>query len=72
MGLPFTELGADILWVEGLLDPLLCQHLIQVAETCQLAQAGIEVARLDNQIRSNDLLDWEAITPCWSQPTNCC
>lgn len=57
MGLTFTNLGADILWVEGLLDPALCQHLIQVAEILGFAQAGIEVAHFDDQVRSNDLLD---------------
>ncbi|UZQ53894.1 2OG-Fe(II) oxygenase [Trichothermofontia sichuanensis B231] len=57
MGLSLTHLGAEILWIQEFLDPSLCQHLIQVAETYGFAQAGIEVARLDAQIRSNDLLD---------------
>jgi len=57
VGPKLTNLGADILWVEDLLDPTLCQHLIQVAETYQFSPAGIEIARLDDQIRSNDLLD---------------
>jgi predicted 2-oxoglutarate/Fe(II)-dependent dioxygenase YbiX len=56
MSFAFTELGADILLVERLLDVSLCQHLIQVANCCQFETAGVEIGRLDTQIRNNELL----------------
>lgn len=38
-----TELGADILLFEQLLDFALCNHIIQIAECCKFEAAGIEL-----------------------------
>lgn len=51
-----TDLGADILLFEQLLDSTLCAHIIQIAECCQFEKAGIELATVKTQIRSNELL----------------
>lgn len=51
-----TRLGDEIFLVEGLLDPSLCQHLIQIAETCEFQSAGILIESVDNEVRSNDML----------------
>lgn len=51
-----TRLGDEIFLVEGLLDPSLCQHLIQIAETCEFQAAGILIESVDNEVRSNDML----------------
>ncbi|MBD2101476.1 2OG-Fe(II) oxygenase [Leptolyngbya sp. FACHB-261] len=56
MPIQFTDLGADILLVEGLLPLTFCKHLIEVLECFQLQAAGIAVERVDTKIRSNDLL----------------
>lgn len=59
----FRHLGHDILLVEGLLEAALCQHLLQVVETCQFETAGIELTQIDTRIRSNDLLRLDASRP---------
>jgi prolyl 4-hydroxylase len=51
-----TRLGDEIFLVENLLDPSLCQHLIQIAETCAFQSAGILIEQVDNEVRSNDML----------------
>lgn len=51
-----TELGADILLFEQLLDFALCNHIIQIAECCKFEAAGIELETVKTQIRSNELL----------------
>lgn len=51
-----TCLGNEIFLVEDLLDHQLCQHLIQIAETCQFESAGILLESVDNEVRSNDML----------------
>ncbi len=51
-----TELGADILLCERLLDSALCTHIVQIAECCQFQPAGIELETVKTQIRSNELL----------------
>jgi predicted 2-oxoglutarate/Fe(II)-dependent dioxygenase YbiX len=51
-----VDLGSDIFLVENLLDLSLCAHIIQIAECCQFTAAGIEVDRVAQDIRSNDLL----------------
>lgn len=51
-----TELGADILLFEQLLDFSLCSHIIAIADCCQFEQAGIELTTVKTQIRSNELL----------------
>ncbi|WP_009632485.1 prolyl hydroxylase family protein [Synechocystis sp. PCC 7509] len=51
-----TELGADILLFERLLDCSLCNHIIQIADCCTFQTAGIELAKVETQVRSNELL----------------
>jgi len=52
----FTDLGNEILVVEGLLEPALCSHLIEVTALCEFEQAGIELTQRDATIRNNALL----------------
>ncbi len=56
MDFSVVNLGADILLFERLLDPELCQHIIQITECYQLEPARIEIGSVANLIRSNDLL----------------
>lgn len=56
MAWSFTNLGADILLVEQLLDSTLCSHIIQITECCEFKQAEIELETVKTQIRSNELL----------------
>jgi prolyl 4-hydroxylase len=56
MDFSVVNLGADILLFERLLDPELCQHIIQITECYQLEPAKIEIGSVENLIRSNDLL----------------
>lgn len=51
-----TDLGSDILLFERLLDVSLCNHIMQVADCCQFQTAGIEIAKVETQVRSNELL----------------
>ncbi|HEY9645067.1 MAG TPA: 2OG-Fe(II) oxygenase [Chroococcidiopsis sp.] len=51
-----TPLGHDIFLVNNLLEPSVCQHVIQVAEASQFEPAGILVESVDQQVRSNDML----------------
>lgn len=50
-----TDLGADVLLFAGLLDTALCSHILQIAECSRFEQAGIELATVKTQIRSNVL-----------------
>lgn len=54
--LSVTDLGSDILLFEQLLDPALCDHIVQIADCCQFQTAGIEIAKIETQVRSNELL----------------
>ena len=56
MAWSFTNLGADILLVEQLLDSTLCSHILQITECCEFKQAEIELETVKTQIRSNELL----------------
>ena len=56
MGWSVTDLGADILLFERLLDSALCYHIIKIAECCQFEAAGIELSTVKTQIRSNEIL----------------
>jgi prolyl 4-hydroxylase len=51
-----TPLSNEIFIVENLLEPALCQHIIQITQHCQLQAADILIETIDNQVRSNDLL----------------
>jgi prolyl 4-hydroxylase len=57
VGYSFKDLGSEILLVEDLLDPGLCQHIIQVAENCKFAEtAPILLGTKDVKVRSSDIL----------------
>jgi prolyl 4-hydroxylase len=57
VGYSFKDLSSEILLVENLLDPGLCQHIIQVAENCQFAEtAPILMGTKDVKVRSSDIL----------------
>jgi predicted 2-oxoglutarate/Fe(II)-dependent dioxygenase YbiX len=51
-----TPLGSEIFLVKGLLEPALCQQLIQLTQVQPLQAADILIETVDNQVRSNDLL----------------
>ena len=51
-----TPLGADIFRIEGLLEPYLCRHIIDVAQVHTFQPATVELERLDRSARDNDLL----------------
>ncbi|MDJ0714647.1 MAG: 2OG-Fe(II) oxygenase [Prochloraceae cyanobacterium] len=51
-----TEVGTEIFVVERLLDRDFCNHILQITEQFQLEQAGIELKKIDTQIRSNSSL----------------
>lgn len=53
---PVTPLDNEIFLVRQLLEPSLCQHLMQLTQHSQLQTAGILIEAIDNQVRSNDLL----------------
>lgn len=52
----FVDLGSEILMVENLLDSNTCQHIIQVAECCQFAAAGILVNVVDTDVRNGGII----------------
>lgn len=49
-------LSSEIFLVNHVLEPELCQHIIQVTEAFQIETAGILINRVDNRVRSSDLL----------------
>ena len=51
-----TNLGNEIFVVEKLLEPQLCAHILQITQQFELQPAGIELEKLDKQIRSNSSL----------------
>ncbi|GAB4233914.1 MAG: 2OG-Fe(II) oxygenase [Elainellaceae cyanobacterium] len=51
-----TPLGNEIFLVKNVLEPEVCQHIIEVTKACQLGSAGILIDTIDNEIRRNDLL----------------
>jgi predicted 2-oxoglutarate/Fe(II)-dependent dioxygenase YbiX len=51
-----TALGHDIYLIKGLLDPSVCNHIIQIANNQSFESAGILLNTVDAQTRSNDLL----------------
>ncbi|MBW4495821.1 MAG: 2OG-Fe(II) oxygenase [Oscillatoria princeps RMCB-10] len=54
-----TDLGNEIFLVERLLNSSLCDHIIQIAECAQFAQAGIALETADPQLRNNQQLRLE-------------
>lgn len=65
MALSAQALAPDLFWIDQLLSPELCQHLIGIADLQSPQPAGIELGRRDDQVRNgqqlrlegNDLLD---------------
>jgi prolyl 4-hydroxylase len=51
-----TPLGNEIFLVRNVLEPALCQQIIQSVESAKFQAAGILIEKVDNQVRSNDLL----------------
>lgn len=49
--------------MRGVLEPNVCQHVIEVATTCQFGAAGILVNTIDNEVRSSDLLQLGGSVP---------
>lgn len=56
MGYTFQDLGSDILLIEGLLEPSLCEHILQIAECCQFQSAKAPINVLDTEVRSGEIL----------------
>ncbi|MGA7938099.1 MAG: hypothetical protein WCA35_31410, partial [Kovacikia sp.] len=56
MGHAFKDLGSDILLVEDLVEPSLCEHIIQVAECCQFKPSSILINVVDTDVRSSGIL----------------
>lgn len=52
-------LGPEIFLFTELLSASLCQHLIDIAEVSRLEPAGIEVDRVEAQVRSNSMVSLE-------------
>ncbi len=55
MGVPFKDLGADILFVEHLLKPSLCAHVVQISE-CYEFNSPPPGASLTGERRSGEVL----------------
>ena len=56
MGHTFKDLGADILLVEGLLEPSLCDHVIQIADCCHFKPSSILINVVDTDVRGSGIL----------------
>lgn len=56
VGHKLKDLGSEILLVEDLLEPSLCQHIIQIAECCQFKPSSILVNVVDTDVRSSGIL----------------
>ena len=50
------DLGAEILLIENLLEPSLCAHIIDVAESSHFAPASILIETVDADVRNSGLL----------------
>lgn len=50
-----TDLGADILLVDNLLEPSLCTHLLEVVNCCEFRSPPVG-AHLQGELRSNEVL----------------
>lgn len=51
-----TPLSNEIFLIKQVLEPELCQHIIEVTEAFQIGTAGILMNTVDNRVRSSDLL----------------
>ncbi|APB35258.1 Membrane-associated proteoglycan Leprecan [Gloeomargarita lithophora Alchichica-D10] len=56
-------LDRDILWIPGVFDPAICQHIIEIVNSRELLAAGILLDTVDTQIRSSDILNLGGVQP---------
>jgi prolyl 4-hydroxylase len=56
VGHAFKDLGSEILLIESLLEPALCDHVIQIAECCQFKPSSILINVVDTDVRSSGIL----------------
>jgi len=49
-----TDLGHEIYLVRNLVEPSVCEHIIQVANSQQFEASGILVDQVDREVRSSD------------------
>ncbi|NJM56604.1 MAG: iron-regulated protein [Synechococcales cyanobacterium RU_4_20] len=59
MGLSVRSLAPEIFLFEQLLTPLVCQHLIEISQLYPPIPAGVELGRVEADIRSNGMLRLE-------------
>jgi prolyl 4-hydroxylase len=52
-----TPLGNEIFLVKDALDPTICQHILEIAKTCEFDAAGILVNTVDNSVRQSDVIE---------------
>ncbi len=69
MAYTVTDLGAEILLLEGLLDQDTCRHVIEVAEHCHFEAAAILVGAVDPDVRNSGMLPLNPRNPV-QQSTN--
>jgi len=50
-----TDLGHEIYLVRRLLEPSVCEHIIQVADAQQFEASGILLDQVDQEVRSSDI-----------------
>lgn len=65
-----TDLGADVLLFEQLLDPTLCSHIMAIAECCQFEQAGIELTKVKTQIPATNFYIYAKLILCCNRQIN--
>ncbi len=61
-----TPLGDNIFLIEDVLSSSTCQHIIDIADSCQFESAGILVNAVDDQVRHNDILSLNESQPLLS------
>lgn len=64
-----TDLGAEILLIEDLIDQDTCRHVIEVAEHCHFEAAAILVDAIDPDVRNSGILALNPRNPV-QQSTN--
>jgi predicted 2-oxoglutarate/Fe(II)-dependent dioxygenase YbiX len=56
VGYSVTELGSEIFLIEHLIEPEVCQQIIQASEACHFEAASILIKTVDRDVRSSGLL----------------
>ncbi|MBE9030801.1 2OG-Fe(II) oxygenase [filamentous cyanobacterium LEGE 11480] len=64
-----TDLGSEVLLIEDILPPDICQHVIDVAEHCHFEAAAILVESVDPDVRNSGILPLNPRNPV-QQSTN--